>query len=130
MKTEPTEATRERIKELFEITAEDVTAIEANARRNEIIALAAFRKGQSHPKIKQLEWDVKELSSAIVECRSKTPIGDYRITHLSSVCLFDLWGSGNSNYSPFVRLGEFDTYEEAKAAAQADFCSRVLSCLL
>lgn len=130
MKTEPIGAMGERVKKLFEITADDVTAIEANARRNEIIALAAFKKGQSSPKIKQLEWDVKELSSAIVECRSKTPIGDYRITHLSSVCLFDLWGSGHSDYSPFVRFGEFDTYEEAKAAAQADFEKRIKKCLL
>ena len=123
MKTEPTDALRllseTKLKPVHEIPR----------YKAGVIARIAFVEGQSSPKIKQLEWDVKELSSAIVECRSKTPIGDYRITHLSSVCLFDLWGSGNSNYSPFVRFGEFDTYEEAKAAAQTDFEKRVMECL-
>ena len=126
MKTEPTEAFRAMANDL----KYNVGVIHSNPQLIlEESFISGVRYGQSSPKIKQLEWDVKELSSAIVECRSKTPIGDYRITHLSSVCLFDLWGSGNSNYSPFVRFGEFDTYEEAKDAAQSDFEKRIKECL-
>ena len=115
MKTEPTEAMRERIKKLFEITAEDVTAIEANARRNEIIALAAFKKGQSSPKIKQLEWEESdgEYWEAI------TRIGTYSITFDSGsyVTLYDMDNDVD---------GEWKSLAKAKIACNNDFEKRVM----
>lgn len=119
MKTEPTEAMRERIKKLFEITAEDVTAIEANARRNEIIALAAFKKGQSNPKIKQLEWKEYENYRGRKSYFAKTPFSPYEVAE------------GEDHYimfSPDKRL-RFASANEAKAAAQADFEKRIKECL-
>ena len=120
METEPIDAMRERIKELFEITAEDVTAIEANARRNEIIALAAFREGQSSPKIKQLEWDFYDTYYS-----TETPVFDYLITQENDFVENDgdyaLWVNG----FPISH----STLEEAKDAAQADFERRVKECL-
>lgn len=122
MKTEPAEAMRERIKELFEITAEDVAAIEANAMRNEIIALAAFKKGQSYPKIKQLEWDFYGAYYS-----SKTPIGEYTIEEDEGYLLKNdpcklLY---NGSY-----LKTCTSVDEVKAAAQADFERRVMECII
>ena len=118
MKTEPTEAMRERIKKLFEITAEEVAAIEANARRNEIIALAAFKKGQSSPKIKQLEWMENNNDHDIM---AATPFTHYRL---------ECWSAGifliiKDEYE----IRQFETIDEAKAAAQAHFEKRVMECL-
>jgi hypothetical protein len=120
MKTEPIDAMRERIKELFEITAEDVTAIEANARRNEIIALAAFKKGQSSPKIKQLEWD--ETSSYYF---AESPVGNYtilRVHDFNKKELCRLYFNGR------IMVCDIDP-DEAKAVAQAEFEKRVMECL-
>lgn len=119
MKTEPREAMRERIKKLFEITEEDVTAIEANARRNETIALAAFKKGQSSPKIKQLEWLDDNFPyrgcSVFVDYIISNKIGS-RYTVILDI------GTG-------IYINSFKTIDEAKAAAQADFEKRVMECL-
>ena len=117
MKTEPIVAMRERIKKLFEITEEDVTAIEANARRNEIIALAAFKKGQSSPNIKRLEW-----KSYIGYCTADTHLVDYLITPEYGTDKHLLW----INKSP---ISSYRTPDEAKAAAQTDFEQRVMKCL-
>ena len=119
MKTEPTEAMRERIKKFFEITAGDVAAIEANARRNEIIALAAFKKGQSSPKIKQLEWIGSEGGNVLTGIAIYA--GYYRITSTSEGAFMRIATAG-------IRK-RFDTVDEAKAAAQADFERRVKECL-
>ena len=116
MKTEPTDAMRERIKGLFEINAEDVAAIEANARRNEIIALAAFKKGQSYLKIKQLEW-IEDYGYI----QAETPFFKYLVPIIgkkASLCF-----GGNEGFLMF------DTVDDAKAAAQAHFEKRVMECL-
>ncbi len=119
MKTEPIGAMRERIKKLFEITAEDVTAIEANARRNEIIALAAFKKGQSSPKIKQLEWKVAEGTETIL---ANIPFNNYYlIDGVDSMIFLTI----NSQF----HIGRYATIEEAKAAAQKDFEERIEKCI-
>lgn len=121
MKTEPIDAMRERIKKLFEITAEDVTAIEANARRNEIIALAAFKKGQSSPKIKQLEWaEVNGLGETVI--KAKTSFGDYDVYEKSDHDGYIIWCFGQKHHM-------FDTEIQAKMYAQADFERRVMKCL-
>lgn len=119
MKTEPIGAMGERIKKLFEITAEDVTAIEANARRNEIIALAAFKKGQSSPKIKQLEWVEYENFHGRKSYLSKTPFSSYDVAD---------GGDHFTMFSPNKRL-RFASADEAKAAAQKDFEERVEKCI-
>jgi hypothetical protein len=119
MKTETIGAMRERTKKLFEITAEDVTAIEANARRNEIIALAAFKKGQSYPKIKQLEWMEYENLRGRKSYFAKTPFSPYEVAD---------GGDHFTMFSPNKRL-RFASAGEAKAASQADFERRVKECL-
>lgn len=117
MKTEPIGEMGERIKKLFEITAEDVAAIEANARRNEIIALAAFKKGQSNPKIKQLEWVRYSYGREI----SETPIGNFYI---------DVPNHGKIRMSLVEAFcGYFDSVAEAKSQAQKIFERRVKACL-
>lgn len=122
MKTEPIGAMRERTKKLFEITAEDVTAIEAAARRNEIIALAAFEKGQSSPKIKQLDWDFYGTYYS-----AETPVGHYVILegdeqYLENYTTCTLTYNGNL-------IADFNSIKEAQSAAQADFEKRVKECL-
>lgn len=118
MEIEPIDAMRERIKELFEITAEDVAAIEANARRNEIIALAAFKKGQSSPKVKQLEWVLES--------------GGWHISMTRFGVSYEIGESKNDGnfilYDILLTTTIHDTIDEAKAAAQADFERRVMEC--
>lgn len=128
METEPIDAMRERIKKIFEITAEDVTAIEANARRNEIIAIAAFKKGQSSPKIKRLEWGCEGFhrtdGSLPDEICASTPFG-------AKYYIYHLWGTvfqltyGYRTISFYLDHG----VEDVKAIAQADFEKRVMECL-
>ena len=81
----------------------------------------AFKEGQSSPKIKQLEW--METSSRYF---AESPVGNYAILRVYS---FDEKELCRLYFNGRIMACDIDP-DEAKAAAQADFCSRVLSCLL
>ena len=126
MKTEPTEALKE-IKHCT-WTAEDFNISDGFESHEVVdeydainIANIAFREGQSSPKIKQLEWDFYGTYYS-----AETPVIDYMITQENDFiekegrCI--MW----CNRSP---IGGYNTVDEAKAAAQADFEKRVMECL-
>ena len=124
MKTEPTEALKE-IKHCT-WTAEDFN-INDGLESYEVIdeddainiANIAFREGQSSPKIKQLEWIGSEGGNVLTGIAIYA--GYYRITSTSEGAWMRIATAG-------IRK-RFDTVDEAKAAAQADFEKRVKECL-
>lgn len=101
----------------IQVTATD-DAIAAWNRRPALEALAA--KQSTGGMVKGLEWE--DRGSLIKQFRADTIAGIYYIERNGET--FDWWNT----VAPF-RHG-FDTLEAAKAAAQADFEQRVLSCLV
>lgn len=80
------------------------------------IAKKAFEEGQSSPKIKQLEWE--EYRYCLV---ATTPF--YNVS-IKEVCgIYEL----ATAYSAFIK--SYNSLDEAKAAAQADFEKRIKECL-
>jgi hypothetical protein len=118
MKTEPTEALR--LIEYSWYALPNATAID---RKDCIEAVnIAFKEGQSSPKIKQLEWDdydgvyfdsISAVGHYIVFDGGKFSEASYR---------FALSYNGNL-------VDYFESLDEAKAAAQADFERRIMECL-
>lgn len=77
----------------------------------------SYLEGQSNPKIRQLEWE--EYRDCLV---STTPF--YNVS-IKEVCgIYEL----ATAYSAFIK--SYNSLDEAKAAAQADFEQRVRECLL
>ena len=119
MKTKPTEALRL----LSEIKPNPIHEIPRH--RADIIARIAFSEGQSSPNIKQLEWDFYRVYYS-----ARTPIGEYAIKE-------DVNYYGISNNNGYILtyngipLGKSHlVFDNAKAAAQADFEKRVKECLI
>ena len=82
----------------------------------------AFKEGQSSPNIKQLEWDFYGTYHI-----TETPVGRYVILggdeqYLENYITCTLTYNGNL-------IADFNKFEEAKAAAQADFEKRIKECL-
>ena len=84
----------------------------------------SYLEGQSSPKIKQLEWDFYRVYYS-----ARTPIGEYAIKED-----VNYYGISNNNgciltYNG-IPLGKSHlVFDNAKAAAQADFEKRVMGCL-
>jgi hypothetical protein len=82
----------------------------------------AFKEGQSNPKIKQLEWEFYGLYYDV-----ETAVGHYMILQGDE----QYWE--NYNTCTLTHNGsliaDFNSIDEAKAAAQADFERRVMECL-
>lgn len=77
----------------------------------------SYLEGQSNPKIRQLEWE--EYRDCLV---STTPF--YNVS-IKDVCgIYEL----ATAYSAFIK--SYNSLDEAKAAAQADFEQRVKECLI
>lgn len=81
-----------------------------------------YKKSQSNPKIKQLEWDFCGLYYDV-----KTAVGHYMILqgdeqYLENHNTCTLTHNGNL-------MAEFDSIDEAMSAAQADFEKRIKECL-
>ena len=116
MKTEPIEALRAMANDL----KYNVGVIHSNPQLIlEESFISGVRYGQSSPKIKQLEW--VEVWEGYED--AKTPFGHYVVRPSidnKTFLMIDL----RKGIVPYLTLSE------AKAAAQADFCSMVLSCLL
>jgi len=126
MKTEPTEAlANQAIKKItdslmFEINYEednyDAGYSAALHNHGEALYMMGFLKGQSNPKIRQLEWE--EYRDCLV---STTPF--YNVS-IKEVCgIYEL----ATAYSAFIK--SYNSLDEAKAAAQDDFEKRVKECL-
>ena len=113
MKTEPTEA-YEAVKYY------EANNISIDAFRAKKLCDMAFYEGQSSPNIKQLEWDFYGTYYS-----AETPVIDYLITQENDFSSNDgvcaLWVNGFPS--------QYDSIEEAKEAAQADFERRVMECL-
>ena len=82
--------------------------------------LAGYRKGQSNPKIKQLEW----RGDVAHRIKTNTSIGEYEV-----------YKSINGDYYFYIdgikaTTFTFNSLEKAKAFAQADFEERVKECLI
>ena len=126
MKTEPTEALKVLIQcvfDAYDIEGEDIE----NIVRYDIakdIAMKSFKEGQSSPKIKQLEWDFYGVYYS-----ARTPIGEYAIKE--DVNYYDISNNNGCilTYNG-IPLGKSHlVFDNAKAAAQADFEKRVMECL-
>ena len=127
MKTEPTEALEE-IKRCLWTTDdfniddgfESCKVVDENDAIN--IANIAFREGQSNPKIKQLEWEFYGLYYDV-----ETAVGHYMILQGDE----QYWESYNTCILTHngSLIADFNSIEEVKAAAQADFEKRVKECL-
>ena len=84
----------------------------------------SYLEGQSSPKIKQLEWEALHSNHYV---KDTNPIGyrakirEWHIWSIKYVLSFAHSGEINAKI--------YDTLEEAKAAAQADFEKRVMECL-
>lgn len=119
MKTEPTEALR--LIEYSWYALPNATAID---RKDCIEAVnIAFKEGQSNPKIKQLEWDFYGLYYDV-----KTAVGHYMILqgdeqYMENYITYTLTHNGSL-------IADFNSIDEAKSAAQADFERRVMECLV
>ena len=121
MKTEPTEALRAMANDL----KYNVGVIHSNPQLIlEESFISGVRYGQSSPKIKQLEWDFYRVYYS-----ARTSIGEYAIKED-----VNYYGISNNNgciltYNG-VPLGKSHlVFDNAKAAAQADFEKRVMDCL-
>lgn len=84
--------------------------------------ISGVKYGQSNPNTKQLEWDFYGTYYS-----AETPVGHYVILqgdelHLKSFLTYLLTYNG-------ILIADFNRFEEAKAAAQADFEKRVKECL-
>ena len=115
MKTEPTEAMIYIASYSCENGAGDMIIDREDA--DEAVNIA-FKEGQSSPKIKQLEWIGSEGGNALTGIAIYA--GYYRITSTSEGAWMRIATAGIRN--------RFDTVDEAKAAAQADFEKRVMEC--
>ena len=118
MKIEQTEEMREKVEQLFNFTDADKAQIDMFQKIKYGIAITACKKGQSNPKIKQLEW--VEVWDGYED--AKTPLGHYVVRPSidnKTFLMIDL-RKGIQPYS---------TLNEAKAAAQADFEKRIKECL-
>lgn len=122
MKKEPTEALK------FLYSVEDPTDnipmhLTPKDKADHVCRLA-FKEGQSNPKIKPLEWDVLHSNYYV---KDTNPVG--YIAKISE------WNMSTTKYVlSFAHSGEinakiYDTLEEAKAAAQEDFETRIRGCL-
>lgn len=128
MKTEPTEAYRMIEEDWYAIPYmgtdyQQDSDIVIDKKDVYEIAKKAFEEGQSSPKIKQLEWEdydgvyfdsISAVGHYIVFDGDKFSEASYR---------FALSYNGNL-------VDYFESLDEAKAAAQADFEKRVKECLL
>ena len=117
MKTEPTEALRAKANDL----KYNVGVIHSNPQLIlEESFISGVRYGQSNPNIKQLEW----IESEDGKCLHGIAIyaGYYHITSTSEGAWMRIATAG-------IRK-RFDTVDEAKAAAQADFERRVMECII
>ena len=121
MKTEPTEALKNLIREVFDAYDSDGRDIEnvVDYESAEKAVRSAFEEGQSSPKIKQLEWLDDNFPyrgcSVFVDYIISNKIGS-RYTVILDI------GTG-------IRINSFETIDEAKTAAQADFEKRIKECL-
>jgi hypothetical protein len=120
MKTEPTEALKEIKRCSWEVDFEISDGLESYevVDKNDAINIAniAFKEGQSNPKIKQLEWVEDVLFSDMIVSDGFSLLF-YRINMID-----------NTLYMGYTAQS-FNTIDEAKAAAQADFERRVRECL-
>jgi hypothetical protein len=82
----------------------------------------AFKEGQSNPKIKQLGWNFYGLNYDV-----ETAFGRYIILQGDEQYLED-YNTCTLIHSSGV-IADFNSIDEAKAAAQADFEKRVKECL-
>jgi len=113
MKTEPTEAYEA-------IEYYEANNINIDAFRAKKLCDVAFYEGQSSPKIKQLEWKrdcggiwfTKSVSFEFGAMIQETKKGTFRLSY-----------NWDTYFTPY------DSLDEAKAAAQADFEKRVMECL-
>ena len=121
MKTEPTEALKNLIREVFDAYDSDGRDIE-NVVEYESAKKAvrsAFEEGKSNLIVKQLEW-----AEGFFALLSDTPFGIYQIlkpagTHSAHIIYL--------NDKPILIVSDLN---EAKSAAQADFEKRIKECLL
>ena len=129
MKTEPTEAlANQAIKKItdslmFEINYEednyDAGYSAALHNHGEALYMMGFLKGQSNPKIRQLEWEEYENLRGRKSYFAKTTFSPYEVAD---------GGDHYTMFSPDKRL-RFASADAAKSAAQADFEKRVNECL-
>jgi hypothetical protein len=128
MKTEPTE--KEKLIELLEVgisNCQDDLDAASWAYEEDILiskrdAVALLDLAQSSPKIKQLEWDFYGLYYDV-----KTAVGHYMILqgdeqYLENHNTCTLTHNGNL-------IADFNSIDEAKAAAQEHFEKRIKECL-
>ena len=121
MKTEPTETLsikRANIVDKYLPPIDEQRYYERLEMHEELIDLISNHA----PKIKQLEWEFYGTYYS-----AETPVGHYVILqgdelYLESFLTYTLTYNGNL-------IADFNRFEEAKAAAQADFEKRVKECL-
>lgn len=122
MKTEPTESLsikRANIVDKYLPAGDQQRYYQRLEMHEELINLI-----NSHsPKIKQLEWDFYGTYYS-----AKTPVGHYVILqgdelYLKSFLTYLLTYNG-------ILIADFNRFEEAKTAAQADFEKRIKECLI
>lgn len=121
MKTEPTEEMREKIEQLFDFTDGDKAQIDMFQKIKCEIAITAFKKGQSNPKIKQLQWVMTGAKDNPDNIITNTPFNYYRIDNYGD----GIWYLNSDKFDE----EEFSSLEEAKKAAQRDFEQKVKECL-
>lgn len=85
-----------------------------------------YKKSQSNPKIKQLEWDGKEELAFFT---AKTNIGEYMIDSPHHDGIFMLMYTPDWSYESFL-LHTSNSTDELKSFAQRDFEARVKECLI
>lgn len=126
------EKAKECIDNLIDSLSLDVNHEESNYDAGQVYALsdygkeiynAGFLEGRSNPKIKQLEWNFYGLYYDV-----KTAVGHYMILQGDE----QYWE--NYNTCTLTHNGsliaDFNSIEEAKTVAQADFEARVKECLI
>jgi hypothetical protein len=126
MKTEPTEALKEIKRCSWEVDfniSDGLESYEVVDKDDAInIANIAFKEGQSNPKIKQLEWNFYGLNYDV-----ETAFGRYIILQGDEQYLEDYNTCTLIHNSGLI--ADFNSIDEAKAAAQRDFEQRVKECL-
>jgi hypothetical protein len=126
MKTEPTEALKEIKRCSWEVDfniSDGLESYEVVDKDDAInIANIAFKEGQSSPKIKQLEWEFYGLYYDV-----ETAVGHYMILQGDEQC-WENYNTCTLTHNGSL-IADFNSVDEAKAAAQADFERRVRECL-
>lgn len=126
------EKAKECIDNLIDSLSLEVNHEESNYDAGQVHALSdygkeiykvGFLEGQSNPKIKQLEWDFYGLYYDV-----ETAVGHYMILQGDE----QYWENYNTctlTHNDSL-IADFNSIEEAKAAAQADFEKRIKECLI